>query len=204
MIDSKIVVSSDFNYAKEKILSLIDSKLIKIYERVEFKVDDASEVIKEAYISEEKTKYLLLIADSYNIYAQNRLLKLLEEPPRNIVFIIFAKYKTSLLATIRSRLMVESIHPDRKNITLDLDLKRLDLQEIFAFIKKNQRLPKAELKQLIELILIDTLLNNKVALNSQELALFDRSIELAELNSSAQNILSLLLLMLYNKNRANK
>ncbi len=201
MIEARIIVSSDFDYAKEKILSQINSKLIKIYEKIEFKVDDASEVIREAYISEESTKYLLLIADSYNVYAQNRLLKLVEEPPRNIVFIIFAKYKTSLLPTIRSRLIVDSIHAPKSDITLDLDLKRADLQEIFTFIKKHQRLPKGELKELIELILRDTLLNNKIVLNSQELALFDRSLELAELNSSSQNILSLLLLMLYNKNR---
>ncbi len=202
MIEAKIVVSSDFDYAKEKILSLIDStNLIKFYERVDFKVDDALEVIREAYISEEKIKYLILIADSYNIYAQNRLLKLIEEPPKNIVFIIFAKYKTSLLSTIRSRLMVEFIEAPKNNISLDLDLKRMDLQDIFNFLKKHQRLPKGELKELIELILKNALLDNKIELTSEELSLFDRSFELAELNSKAQNILSLLLLTIYNKNR---
>ena len=201
MIEAKIIVSSDLDYAKEKILSLIDSKLIKLYERVDFRIDDASEVIREAYISEEKIKYLLLIADSYNIYAQNRLLKLIEEPPRNIVFIIFAKYKTSLLSTIRSRLMVEFIEAPKNNISLDLDLKTMDLQDLFSFVKKNQRLPKGELKELIELILKNALLDNKIGLTSEELSLFDRSFELAELNSRAQNILSLLLLTIYNKNR---
>ncbi len=201
MIDAKIIVSSNFDYAKEKILSLIDSKLIKIYERVEFKVDDASEVIREAYISEEKIKYLLLIADSYNVYAQNRLLKLIEEPPRNIVFIVFAKYKTSLLPTIRSRLMVESLDTPKENVSLGLDLKKMDLQELFTFVKKNHRLPKGELKQLIEIILKNALLDNKIALNREELSIFERSLELAELNSRSQNILTLLLLMIYNKNR---
>jgi DNA polymerase-3 subunit delta' len=201
LIEAKIIVSSNFDYAKERVLSLIDSKLIKIYERVEFKVDDASEVIREAYISEEKVKYLLLIADSYNVYAQNRLLKLIEEPPRNIVFIIFAKYKTSLLPTIRSRLMVESLEAPKEDVSLGLDLKKMDLQDLFTFVKKNQRLSKGELKQLIELILKNALLDNKIELNSEELSIFERSLELAELNSRSQNILSLLLLMIYNKNR---
>ena len=98
--------------------------------------------------------------------------------------------------------MVESIHAPKSDITLDLDLKRADLQDIFTFIKKHQRVPKGELKELIALILRDTLLNHTIVLNSQELALFDRSLELAELNSNSQNILSLLLLMLYNKNRS--
>jgi DNA polymerase-3 subunit delta' len=97
--------------------------------------------------------------------------------------------------------MVESLEAPKEDVSLGLDLKKMDLQDLFTFVKKNHRLSKGELKQLIELILKNALLDNKIELNSEELSIFERSLELAELNSRSQNILSLLLLMIYNKNR---
>jgi DNA polymerase-3 subunit delta' len=108
-----IVVSQDLELAKKNVLGEIDSKLIKTYfadeleKSGEFKVELAKEVIREAYIAEESPKYLILSALSYNIIVQNSLLKLLEEPPRNINFILIVKSKTALLPTIRSRLNIK-------------------------------------------------------------------------------------------------
>ena len=48
----------------------------------DFKIEDAKEVIAEAYKSEENTKTLILGAKSFTIPAQNALLKILEEPPK--------------------------------------------------------------------------------------------------------------------------
>ena len=78
--------------------------------RDDFKIEDAKEVISEAYKSEENTKTLILGAKSFTVPAQNALLKILEEPPRNIVFILLAPNKSTFLPTVRSRLSLRQEH----------------------------------------------------------------------------------------------
>ena len=201
-MEAKIVIAHDIQKAKEIVLSQIDSKLIKIYSKDEFKVDDAKEVIQEAYIAESETKYIILVSSKYNTYAQNALLKLLEEPPRNIVFILIAKSKTSLLPTIRSRMQIQNYETTKEKTPLEIDLKLMDLNDIFLFIKEHQYISKIELKELIQTIMQEALLKHKIKLNENDMKTFEYALELAELNSRAQNILSLLLLTIFEaKNR---
>ncbi len=201
-MEAKIVIAHDIQKAKEIVLSQIDSKLIKIYSKDEFKVDDAKEVIQEAYIAESETKYIILVSSKYNTYAQNALLKLLEEPPRNIVFILIAKSKTSLLPTIRSRMQIQNYEITKEKTPLEIDLKLMDLSDIFLFIKEHKNISKIELKELIQTILQEAILKHKIKLNENDMKTFEYALELAELNSRAQNILSLLLLTIFEaKNR---
>ncbi len=204
MMDSSIVVASDLEYAKEIVISKIDSKLIKRYFVDEFKVDDAKEVIKEAYIAEQSLKYLIISALNYNIYAQNSLLKLLEEPPRNIVFILIVRSKTALLPTIRSRLKVEILKSYKEPYELGLNLANLNLDEIFIFLKKHKNISKDELQEIIQTLLKELSTIDQISLNSSELDMFDKSLELAKLNSRPQNILSYLLLMILNARSRNR
>ncbi len=196
-MEAKILTCADINVAKEAVLSGIDSKLTKVFECDEFKVDDAKAVMKEAYICEESTKHLVIVASSYRIEAQNALLKLLEEPPRNIVFILISKSKTAFLPTIRSRMHVEKITYNSERRALEINIKKMELSDIFNFLKNNKNIAKGELKEIIEEILKMALIDAKISLNRSELALFDKALTLAELNTRAQTILSTLLLMLY-------
>ena len=196
-MDAKIVTCSDVGYAKEQILSQIDSKLTKLYECDEFKVDDSKAVMREAYIAEEGLKHLIIVATTYRIEAQNALLKLLEEPPRNIVFILIAKSKTALLPTIRSRMPSESIAYEREPFELMIDVHRMELSDIFTFLKTQKSISKMLLKETIEALLVSALQERKIRLYERELSLFDKSLHLAQLNARPQNILSVLLLMLY-------
>lgn len=196
-MEAKILTCVDVTFAKEQVLSQIESKLTKIYECDEFKVDDAKKVMKEAYIAEESTKHLIIVAPTYRIEAQNALLKLLEEPPRNIVFILIAKSKTALLPTIRSRMQIESLYVEKEQLILEIDIAKMELGDIFNFLKKNKNIPKAQLKETIEEILKSSLVTAKIKLLERELALFNKSLVLAELNTRPQTILSSLLLMLY-------
>ena len=63
-----------------------------IKEKDEFLLEDAKAVVKEAYIAELKPKILVLGAKGYRVEAQNSLLKILEEPPRNVIFILICFY----------------------------------------------------------------------------------------------------------------
>ncbi len=198
-----IVVSGDLDFAKKSVLDGIDSKLIKTYfadelERSgEFKVELAKEVIREAYIAEESQKYLILCALSYNIIVQNSLLKLLEEPPRNIVFIIIVKSKTALLPTIRSRLNIKYLQSQKEPYELGLNLKSLSLNEIFVFLKKHKNSSRDEVKEIIQTLLKELVMIDSIKLRSSELDMFNKSIELSQLNSRPQNILSYLLLTIH-------
>ncbi len=196
-MQAKIVTCGDIEHAKDEILSTLNPKQCKLYMCDEFKVDDAKAVTKEAYISEEKEKYLIIVATSYRIEAQNALLKLLEEPPRNIVFILICKSKTALLPTIRSRMKIESIVYDKPPFELSLELSKMELLEIFTFLKEKKNISKAELKETIQALLRSALIDHDIALSEKEMTLFEHALLLCELNSRPQNILSVLLLTLY-------
>ena len=196
-MEAKILTCADVHFAKEQVLSQINSKLTKIYECDEFKVDDAKMVMREAYIAEESTKHLIIVAPTYRIEAQNALLKLLEEPPRNIVFILIAKSKTALLPTIRSRMQIETLYVEKEQLILNINLAKMELGDIFTFLKKNKNISKVVLKETIEEILKSTLVAAKIKLLERELEIFNKSLVLAELNTRPQTILSTLLLMIY-------
>ena len=51
-------------------------------------MENAKEIINEAYIAEIREKIIVIIAHKFGIDPQNALLKILEEPPRNIVFVL--------------------------------------------------------------------------------------------------------------------
>jgi len=196
-MNATIITSLDLKLAKDRVLSSIDSKLIKLYDCDEFKVDDSKAVIKEAYIAEESSKYIVILAQSYRVEAQNALLKLLEEPPRNIIFILIARSKTSLLPTIRSRMQIEAYDFEKKSIELGIDPKKMELVDIFSFLKSHKSTKKEELKEVIQELLKASLQNAKIKLISSELDLFDKSLLLADLNSRPQTLLSTLLLTIY-------
>jgi DNA polymerase-3 subunit delta' len=202
MKTSTIVVSQDLGFAKKSVLEGLGSSLVRTYfadeieKSGEFKIELAKEVIREAYIAEESTKYLILSALNYNTIVQNALLKLLEEPPRNIIFILIVRNKTALLPTIRSRLNIETLQSNMPKYELGISLKRLSLDDIFLFLKKHRHTSRDELKQIIETIL-KTALQNGVKLSSNELDMYDKSLDLTMLNSRPQNILSYLLLTIF-------
>lgn len=71
-----------------------------------FSVDTIRGIRSEAYIvpNEAKCKiYLFWDADKFTIQAQNAFLKLMEEPPKNVFFVILVESSLSLLPTILSR-----------------------------------------------------------------------------------------------------
>lgn len=72
-------------------------------------VDEIRKICNDAYIkpNEAKTKvYIIPNADKMQIQAQNAFLKVLEEPPQNILFILCCTSAQQLLLTIRSRVTV--------------------------------------------------------------------------------------------------
>lgn len=77
-----------------------------------FHVDTVRQIIDDAYIKPNEADfkvYILADAHCMNASAQNALLKILEEPPSYVVFILTAVSKSSLLSTVLSRSVVVSL-----------------------------------------------------------------------------------------------
>jgi DNA polymerase-3 subunit delta' len=79
-----------------------------------------------------------------------------------------------------------------------LDINKLDLKDIYNFLKDNQKISKNEAKDIVESILIKAN-NQKLKLSRKQLELFSMSIKLLELNSRPINILTTLLLSIANQ-----
>ncbi|MBQ9859413.1 MAG: DNA polymerase III subunit [Clostridia bacterium] len=77
-------------------------------------VDTIRRLREEAYVLPNESAYrVMLLCDAQNMtpQAQNALLKILEEPPRHVLFILTCDNRISLLETIRSRCVCMTLSP---------------------------------------------------------------------------------------------
>lgn len=162
--------------------------------RDEFKIDDSKAVMAEAYIAEEEVKYLLLAAKTFNTISQNALLKLLEEPPRNIELVVITESKSTLLPTVRSRLKIVKEQRAVLHKELDIKLTALNLSTLFDFVKAHDRLSKHDAKLLIESLYHRATVIDGIVLSAKQIDIFERSYRLLELNGRLQTILVTLLM----------
>jgi DNA polymerase III subunit delta' len=193
-IKGHIVISKELESELERLEALLTGyRVVKFLEET-FKIEHAKEVTAEAYISESATKYIILAAVDFTDVAQNSLLKLLEEPPRNIEFILLTPTKSTLLPTIRSRLPILKVDTSHEMKELDISLARLDYTAIFDFLKTYARVSKNEAKQLLESLFYKATVIEKLILSEKQLQNFDKAYRLLELNSRPQSIFALILM----------
>lgn len=193
-IKGHIIISKEFESEIERLeTALAGFRVVKFVEET-FKIEHAKEVTAQAYVSESSTKYILLAATDFTDVAQNSLLKLLEEPPLNIEFIILAATKSTLLPTIRSRLPILKVDTSHEMKELDLNLARLDYKTVFEFLKTYARVSKNEAKQLVESLFYRATVVDKLILSEKQLENFDKAYRLLELNSRPQSVFSMLLM----------
>ena len=77
-------------------------------------VDTIRQLRQEAYVLPNEAPYRVIIlpgAQAMTPQAQNALLKILEEPPSHVLFILTCDNRTQLLETIRSRCVVLTMQP---------------------------------------------------------------------------------------------
>lgn len=199
--NSSIFIVNSIEDSLSKILAVYpihQTRVIKNEEKDEFQIEQANKTLKEAYIASNETKYLFLCGATFRVEAQNALLKILEEPPKNIVFILLVSSKNSLLPTIYSRLPYKNLKKVVEKDDIELNIKKLDLKDIYTFIKNSQKITKDEAINIVETILIKANKEN-VKLNQKELDIFFKSIKLLELNSKPTTILTYLLLSILEK-----
>ncbi|MDQ1298820.1 MAG: polymerase subunit delta [Campylobacterota bacterium] len=162
--------------------------------REDFKIEDAKEVISEAYKSESQIKTLILGAKSFTIPAQNALLKILEEPPHHIAFILLAPNKSTFLPTVRSRLSLTQERSEKQYAPITLSLRTLDLSSMFTWVKEHEKLKKHEAKELIENLFHHAAHAETLALTTTQIEGFDKAFRLIELNARVQSVLVMILM----------
>jgi len=195
-LSSHIALVNDLEAFMASLEEKISKKSLKLFLKDDFLVDDAKAVIKEAYIAESSTKTIALGAKSFNLYAQNTLLKILEEPPQNIVFIVATPSKSALLPTIRSRMPFRDYRQAYVRDPSGIDFHRFGLEEIYSFIQERKFMERQALKTLIQTITQEAL-SQGVKLKEDDLELFANLVRLAELNSRSHYILLTQLLSIH-------
>lgn len=197
---SKIIISDDFEAVRNQMLSEFGVNSLRFIPKNptnEFLIEDAKAVEKESYIAEANEKIIIVMANSFRNEAQNFLLKLLEEPPHNIKFLLVAPSKNLLLPTIKSRLLCEKHKTQKQKKDVKLDLKKLDLKALFDFVRTNENLDKNELMDTIAALAEQSI--RLKDFNAKELEFFYEMYELARLNSKSGVLLASLLLNFYTK-----
>lgn len=200
---SHILIVNDIDEALNSLIPFYSKhnlRIIRNEEKDEFLLAQAKSAIKEAYIASNEKKYIFLCGKSFRKEAQNSLLKALEEPPLNIVFIIITNSKSSILPTIFSRIPHIFVKNKIVRNEIDIDINNLDLKELYTFLKENQRITKEEAKKTVESILFKVE-KQKIKLNLKELDSFSKSIKLLDLNSRPINVLTSLFLTLINRKK---
>ena len=201
--NSSILVVNDIESTLNELIPqypLHSTRIIKNEEKDEFQIAQATQAIKEAYIASNDKKYIFLCGSTFRKEAQNSLLKVLEEPPRNVIFIIITNSKTSILPTIYSRIPYKNLRKSVLKTESSLNLEKLDLKDIYTFLKDNQKISKPEAKEVVESILLKVN-SQKIKLSQKELDFFSKAIKLLELNSRPINVLTTLLLSISNQKK---
>ncbi len=130
-----------------------------------FTVDAIREIRDDAFIipnESDKKVYILKNAHNMNDQAQNAILKILEEPPSYVYFIIVTTSKSTMLETVLSRVQVLSLLSDEGEITEKeskavkdfvtalLSVSEIALMEQTAVFQKNNQFARSVLVLLTE------------------------------------------------------
>ncbi len=125
-----------------------------------FTVDAVREIRDDAFVipnESDKKIYILKNGHNMNEQAQNAILKILEEPPSYVYFIIVTESKSTMLETVLSRVQVYSLLSDEGVVTEKeatavknlvgaiLNINELALMEQTAVFQKNNQFAKSVL-----------------------------------------------------------
>ncbi len=197
-LTSQVIVTSKI----EETITLLEAlksneRIIKIVEEDKaFSVDDAKEVIAKAYMASEETTVIILVAKVFSPVVQNKLLKVIEEPPKNKVFILITQSKSTILDTIRSRLPIVVLSEEREEEALGLDVKQLSLSTVYTFIQDHKRTNAKEMSVIIERISKEAMTSGMYNLDEKMLSLFSDCYVALDMGSPPQFVLNTLLLKL--------
>ncbi len=185
-----VVVSNDFEYALERIKESFNGVVFvfpkPFKEQKDLLVEDVEELIESAYLTGEESRLFVIKSENYSTIVQNKLLKLLEEPPHGVKFAILVDSKAALLPTVRSRLCECEIKTKKIAQDISIDFAKLNASIVFETLKSCESLNKEEAKAYLYMLLdaYKRLPKKKEPhKNTQKLEIFDTAFKLLSLNT---------------------
>ena len=179
------------NYKIQKIIS----------QKETFRIDDAKVVIQKAFVASVEQTIIILAAKEFPIEVQNKLLKIIEEPPKNKHFILIAQSKSTILPTIKSRLPVSTHLTQKEQSTLNIDIKNLSLAMVYSFVQEHKRTDAKTMKRIVEQISFEAMISGSYNLDDATLTLFSNTFLALDVGSPPAFILNTLLLKLLAKKK---
>jgi DNA polymerase-3 subunit delta' len=170
-------------------------------EKETFSVVDAKLAIEKAYMATEETMVIILVSKNFSPIVQNKLLKVIEEPPKNKEFILITESKSTLLDTIKSRLPVTVLSETKECEALALSMEQLSLETVYEFIQTHKRTDVKAMKPLIEQISKEAIISQKYNLDEKTLTLFSNAFIALDVGSPPIFVLNALLLKLLARKR---
>ncbi len=170
-------------------------------EKESFRLADAAMVVEKAYLASVEKTVIILIAPTFSTEVQNKLLKIVEEPPENKYFIFLTESKSAILPTIKSRLPITLLSEKDAEEDLGLEMKQLSLAAVYDFTQTHKRTDAKTMKVLIERIAKEAIYSQSYNLDEKTLTLFSNAYKALDVGSPAQFVLNTLLLKLLAKKK---
>ncbi|XCF06504.1 DNA polymerase III subunit delta' [Tamlana crocina] len=98
-------------------------------------VEEASEIVKSLALKSYEGGYkvmLIWMAEKMNTQCANKLLKLIEEPPKKTIFLLIAEDEEQIINTIRSRCQILRFPPLAEDVIKEALIKEYSLDEATA------------------------------------------------------------------------
>ena len=197
VLTSQVIITSDIEGTIAKLeVSKTTERFVKIVKEDTFLVEDAKLAIEKAYMASEETTVIILAAKTFSPIVQNKLLKVIEEPPPKKEFTILTPSKATILDTIRSRLPITVISEEKEEEVLGLELRQLSLATVYEFIQAHKRTDAKAMKLLVERISKEAIRSQSYDLDEKTLTLFSNAFLALDVGSPPQFVLNTLLLKL--------
>ncbi|SFV51281.1 DNA poymerase III subunit delta' [hydrothermal vent metagenome] len=194
---SQVIITTNIEDTILKLELLQENeRFVKIIKEDTFLVEDAKLAIEKAYMASEEITVIILAAKTFSPVVQNKLLKVIEEPPKNKEFIILTQSKSTILTTIRSRLPISVLSEVKEEEDLGLVLSSLSLGSVYEFIQTHKRTDAKVMKKLIERISKEAMRSGSYDLDEKTLVLFSNAFMALDVGSPPQFVLNALLLKL--------
>ena len=167
-----------------------------VTEKVSFSVKDAALAIEKSYMASDERTIIILADKAFTPLVQNKLLKVIEEPPKNKEFILVTESKSTVLDTIKSRLPITILSEQREEEVLGLDVMQLSLGSVYEFVQTHKRTDSKAMTILVERIVKEVIVSQNYNLDEKTLTLFSNSYVALDMGSPPQFVLNTLLLKL--------
>ena len=197
-LQSQIIISVhvEETIAKLRQLALHGERFITIVREGNFLVEDVKYAIEQAYLASRERTIIVLAADNFSEVVQNRLLKIIEEPPPNKEFVLIFPSKAIILPTIRSRLPITVISELSSVSELGLDIQALDIRVVYDFVQEHSRISAPKAKSILEQIGAKAIASRRYNLDEKALDMMSDAIRVLDRGSPPAFVLTAVLLKL--------